>query len=144
MMSSGHLQPERIVVGIDGSFGPHRAVRWSVDHARPGDEVILVHAWNVSPTMTEVGSVDADDDVAARRFVLQELARAKGLLRDDAITLSCEVVKGDPKSGLCRVPGDLLVVGTRGHGGLTGRLLGSVSAHLAHHCPVPLVIVPGP
>jgi nucleotide-binding universal stress UspA family protein len=38
---------------------------------------------------------------------------------------------------------DLLVVGSRGHGGFTEALLGSVSQHCVHHARCPVVIIRG-
>lgn len=143
-MTSTARVSERIVVGIDGSLSSHAAVRWALNHARPDDTIMLLHAWESSPSMVDVARADADDESSARRFAHHELERARQLLCDDTITLSCEVVHGDARDSLCREPSDLLVVGARGHGVLAGILLGSVSAHLAHHCPVPLVIVPFP
>lgn len=136
--------PERIVVGIDGSSPSRAAVRWALAHGRPGDTIVLVHAWEPSPAMVDAGLVDRSDDSAARGFAHHELARAQALPRDDDVSLSCDVVHGDARGCLSHEQAGLLVVGARGRGGLASVLLGSVSAHLAHHCSVPLVIVPGP
>jgi nucleotide-binding universal stress UspA family protein len=38
---------------------------------------------------------------------------------------------------------DLLVVGSRGHGGFTEALLGSVSQHCVHHARCPVVVIRG-
>lgn len=56
------------------------------------------------------------------------------------------VLEGTPAQVLVEAAqgADLLVVGTRGHGGFTGLLLGSVSQQAAHHAPCPVVIVPHP
>ena len=143
-MSTGLHHAEQIVVGVDGSLASRAAVRWAVDHARPGDKVILVHAWEASPSMVDAGLGPDDDADAARRFAHHELARAQALPHDETITISCEAVHGDARECLHRHCGDLLVVGARGHSRFTGMLLGSVSAQLVHHCPVPLVIIPSP
>lgn len=140
-MTTATRVPERIVVGIDGSLNSHAAVRWAIGHAQAGDTVTLVHAWRASPSMVSAGLADPHDDSAATSFANHELARARALPHDDGVTIRCDVVQGDAQHCLTGTPADLLVVGARGYGGLASLLLGSVSAHLASHCPIPLVIV---
>lgn len=136
-------QPERIVVGTDGSLNAHAAIRWAVDHARAGDTVTLVHAWERTPT-SAADSLAADSDPAgaARHFIERECARADALARADNVSIGGEAVEADPKHCLLSRDCDLVVVGARGHSRVAEMLLGSVTAHLAQNCHRPLVIVP--
>ena len=143
-MNTARHHPERIAVGIDGSIASHAAVRWAIDHARPGDTVTLVHAWETSSVTIETGLIDPDDDSGPRSFVRHELARVAALPRDQDVTIAGDVLHGDARHSLCDTDVDLLVVGSGGHGRLAGALLGSISAHLAQHSRIPLVIVPNP
>lgn len=134
-------EPETIMVGVDGSLAAHAALRWAADHAQAGDTLSLVHVWEPSPSLAETGR-DAADDRGVGDVGRHELARAQLLTRGRGIEVTCAVLTGDPRSRLCEERPDLLVVGAGGHGPITGKLLGSVSSHLAQHCAVPLVIVP--
>jgi len=59
------------------------------------------------------------------------------------VHVSAQVREGDAAQILIAAAAgaDLLVVGSRGHGGFTEALLGSVSQHCVHHAPCPVVIV---
>ena len=135
-------QPEHIVVGTDGSLNAHAAIRWAIDHAREGDTVTLVHAWEPAPPSADPIAADADPAGAARQFIERECARANALARCDNVTIRGEAVEADPTHCLAGSDCDLVVVGTRGHSRVAEMLLGSVIAHLAQHCHRPLVIVP--
>lgn len=58
--------------------------------------------------------------------------RASASQTANATTLERDAARG----------GSLLVVGSRGRGGFTGLLLGSVSQQIAQHATVPVVIIP--
>lgn len=119
-------------------------MRWAIDHAQPGDTVKLLHAWESAPVTIETGLIEPDNPSGARIFVHHELARLEAFSRDQGVTVVGEMQHGDARNYLRAAKVDLLVIGASRHGSLVGALLGSVSAHLARHTRVPLVIVPHP
>jgi len=138
-----------IVVGVDGSEGSKRALQWAVDEARlRGARLTLVRAWYPSAALYGFGFglIDAEAVGDLRILAQKQLDEIRAENADllEGIDVECRVVEDLPANALLAAArdADLLVVGTRGHGGFAGLLLGSVSAHCAHHTPCPLVIVP--
>lgn len=64
--------------------------------------------------------------------------------REREVTIICEAVEGHPAQALVLAAADAaaLVVGTRGHGGFVGALLGSVSQHVVAHARCPVIVIP--
>ena len=148
---SGQDATSRIVVGVDGSDGARRALEWAVAEARlRGAQLIAVHTWELPPLGMSAGPFDPpmtlDPDMiqrveaAARDLVDRELdaVDVTGLQVDK------RVEPRNPADALLDAARDanLLVVGTRGRGGFSGLLLGSVSQQVSQHAPCPVVIVP--
>jgi nucleotide-binding universal stress UspA family protein len=143
----------RIVVGVDGSDGAHRALEWAVEEARLRKTgLLVVHAWHVPPLVTGAGPFDApvalDADTLERVEKTANEIVDRELLSIDTAGIEIErlVEPRSPADALIAAAtgADLLVVGTRGHGGFAGLLLGSVGQQAAHHAPCPVVIVPKP
>jgi nucleotide-binding universal stress UspA family protein len=135
----------RIVVGIDGSELAQRALEWAVDEARRRGAVLeVVHAWTM-PRPDEFVPVVAED--AVRDAAERVLAVAIGDLVDDSHPPEVlpRLVEGPPANALLAASkgADLLVVGSHGHGGFVGMLLGSVSQRVLHHATCPVVVVRG-
>jgi nucleotide-binding universal stress UspA family protein len=139
--------PGRIVVGVDGSESSKAALRWAVHQAElTGSRVEAVGAWQYPPMIGGFGLGPASamalnfDEIAAKA-----LSDSIADVVDPAtsVHISTAVIEGNAAQVLLRAAdgADLLVVGSRGHGGFIGALLGSVSQHCAHHAPCPLIIV---
>ena len=139
----------RIVVGIDGSPASKETLQWAVAEAKlRGVALRVVHAWAfpyvaAGPGLDPILDGQMIDDI--RRNAEELVDRELSELGDAAAGVDVEraVVEGAPASALIEAAKgcDLLVVGSRGHGGFAGMLLGSVSQQLSHHAPCPLVIV---
>ena len=148
---SGHgHEPERIVVGVDGSTHAQRALAWAVDAAcQRGATVDVVHAWHYPPWGPPPHGAPGLTYANFQRF--EELSRdvldhaveqvdVSGLARRPERVLVCG---GAARAVLDTAKGaDLVVVGARGQGGFSRLLLGSVSHQVATHAECPVVVIP--
>ena len=133
-----------IVVGVDASDCSKDALRWAARQAElTGATVDAIMAWRF-PAFSGWVPVDADD-LDFRRFAEQALADAVDEVfgRDHPGWLRTRVAEGHAAQVLVEASADaeLLVVGSRGHGGFTGLLLGSVSTYCVHHARCPVTVV---
>lgn len=133
----------RIVVGVDGSAPSRLALEWAVSEARlRHGEVKAVTAWQFPPVTVGMEGLVHDPEIfpqAARRLQDEALRRVDS----GGVTVTGDVVQGNTAGVLLKAAGnaDLVVVGSRGLGGFTGLLLGSVSTQLVHHSPSPVLVV---
>jgi nucleotide-binding universal stress UspA family protein len=133
---------KRIVVGVDGSAASIDALRWATRQAElTGSTVQAVTTWQVP---NQYGNDYYDDrfDWAeiAQQTVDAAIAEAAG---GAPFTGESAVVQGHPARSLVEVSHDaeLLVVGSRGHGGFAGLLLGSVSEYVVAHANCPVLVI---
>ena len=137
-------RPEPVVVGVDGSPGSTAALVFAVDAAvLRGVPLVAVHAWRdvlVDPTMSPL--VDWDAVESDEHEALAE--RLAGIRTDHPdLALRKLVVRDRPARALVDESrnAQLVVVGSRGRGGMQGLLLGSVSQQVLHHAHCPVAVV---
>ena len=155
----------RILVGVDGSEHSKRALRWAIEEARLRDvPVVMVHAYEPARVRSPYtysysampGTLTEDLREQEREWRQEQEAQVRQHAETTAARI-LESVVDTPKRGQVEtlvVPrdpadvlvelsrnADLLVVGSRGHGGFKGLLLGSVSQKCLHHARCPVVIL---
>jgi nucleotide-binding universal stress UspA family protein len=146
MMSRQDRDDRRIVVGVDGSPSSMAALRWAVLQAElTGCAVEAVTAWRLPSRYGFAAVTDRATDVEgdARKILADALNEVSSVEPD--VIIRSSVVEGHPAEVLVRAASgaDMLVVGSRGHGGFTGALLGSVSQYCVHHAPCPVLVLRG-
>ena len=141
-----------IVVGVDGSAHSERALDWAMREAAIRSApltVLTVHP--VSVSLSGLSPLRYPEDRPAEekaRQAVQEMVEKvcaqAGASSPASVTV--RVVSGTAAEELIDAShdADLLVLGSRGAGGFSRLLLGSVSTQAAHHSRCPVVIVPDP
>jgi nucleotide-binding universal stress UspA family protein len=134
----------RVVVGVDGSEGARAALQWAVAEADQwGVPLVAVWAWEFSPLIVATDApVKLQELGAAVEEQLREVLEEE-LGETRAAAVEMRPVEDAPVRALIDAaePGDLLVVGSRGYGGIKGALLGSVSRQVVQHAGCPVTVV---
>lgn len=151
--------PRTILVGVDARREPDEgddgdedaartdesvaALRWA--YAVPGVERIdVVHSWQLPPLVmgTFAISIELEPLEAAAFDIVRDVVEAAGPA-PDGVEVRRLITRGAPGYALVDESrlADLVVVGSRGHGGFAGVLLGSTSATVATHAHAPVVVV---
>jgi len=138
-----------IIVGVDGSGHSEAALRWAMDEAAIRDAPLTVIAvlehgadfWTGNPNIFDQHQPGRD---IARQSVEKAVGQAAARLGDSRpASVTVQVLSGTPAEILINASGDadMVVVGSRGSGGLARLLMGSVSSQVAQHARSPVVIV---
>jgi nucleotide-binding universal stress UspA family protein len=137
------LVTSKIVVGVDGSDGSARAVDWAIAEATRYPAVLeLATAWMFPMAL---GYVFAKTPVEVRqqveRIAEMSVSHVAEVAPEVVVRSTLREAEAGPALVELSTGADLLVVGSRGHGGIHELLLGSVGTYCARHAHCPIVIV---
>ncbi|MEU4689897.1 universal stress protein [Actinoplanes sp. NPDC023714] len=141
------MRTPTIVVATDGAPSGESTVRWAAREAESrGIRLRVVHVleWDMNNARYDYYGQHFE---AARRLAETVTATAADVARTAApgAEITMATLIGHPTARLLEAArgAELLVVGSRGHGGFADMLLGSVSQRIATHAPCPVVVVRG-
>lgn len=133
-------EPAYFVVGVDGSPRSAAAVDFAFEEAALRDAALrALYVWQPGP----LGALDEDAARQESRRLLSEAVAGHAATYPD-VELHHELVTGHPVEVLAEASAHALglVVGTRGHGGFLGMMLGSVSQGVLRYARCPVIAVP--
>jgi nucleotide-binding universal stress UspA family protein len=140
-----------IIVGVDGSDNSRRALGWAmreaVQHHLPL-AVMTVYPDPVRPVTGIYWGVHPENSFKPElaQKALQEFAdNVASEIGGPVPEITVNVARGEVAEELIKASrdADMLVIGSRGNGGFTRLLLGSVSSQVTHHATCPVMVIPG-
>jgi nucleotide-binding universal stress UspA family protein len=135
-----------VLVGTDGSSACDVAVGFAFEEADlRGGAVSVIHAWeppappwrtDVRPLVLDAAEVETAEEHRVREWIRPWQDKYP------QVPVQVHLSSQRPAAALLDAASraELLVVGSRGHGGFAGLLLGSVSQQVIHHAPCPVVV----
>jgi nucleotide-binding universal stress UspA family protein len=140
--------PSHLVVGIDGSDESAKALAWAVEDARRRQlDLELVYGLAIPVVSDAYGMVMTRpdiDELCRYSESMLEAARAAAEAQDPEVTVRTRLLNGPPAAVLIDASKEAagLVVGSRGIGAMSGRMLGSVAVRVAAKACCPVYVIP--
>lgn len=135
----------RIVVGVDGSKPSIDSLRWAQRMGIALDaEIDAVLVWQYPLSYGASAYIEMWDPATDAAKVLGETVQ-EAFGDDIPAGLTTLITHGHPAHVLTEASADaqLLVVGSRGHGGFVGMLIGATSAYCAEHATCTVLVTHG-
>jgi nucleotide-binding universal stress UspA family protein len=134
----------KIIVGVDGSHRSVEALEWGAGYAEMTGSVLcaITCCEPLKADMWIPNSPSGLDPLGPTKSKLKFLAE-EVKKRHPELIIETQVIEGDAAKVLEHEAkgADLLVVGNRGLGGVSGLVLGSVGMHCVSHAPCPVVVL---
>ena len=136
---------ENIILAFDGSEYSNRALQYAKTFAERFEATLwLVHIF--THTSDLLGYEDYEKLYSKRKASGQKiLGEAFQELSNTGLDVREKLEEGPEAESILdiakRCQADLIVMGTRGHGKLTGLLVGSISRKVIHHSSCPVMVV---
>jgi len=135
---------DHIIVGVDGSASSVEALRYAAPLADALNRTLHVVTTWTAPPVDPYAALEWSPEQDAEEILSESIRKAFGGRPPAGLTQ--RALLGTPARTLIGLSENcyMLVLGSRGHGGFAGLLLGSVSAACAEHAHCPVLIVHTP
>jgi nucleotide-binding universal stress UspA family protein len=137
-----------ILVGVDGSGHSQRALEWAVKEAALRHTSLTVLTVHQAVAGFWGGTLNYPQDASltdkARDAAQAETDKTLASLPDHPDSVTVKAVHGIPAEEIINSGADseMIVLGSRGGGGFSRQLMGSVATQVVHHAHCPVVILP--
>ncbi|MCS4536479.1 universal stress protein [Corynebacterium sp. HS2168-gen11] len=136
-----------VVVAVDGSDAAKNAVRWAANTAaKRGVPLRLVSTYSMPQFLYAEGMVPPQelyDELTAETMEIIEASRVIAEEVAPGLQIGYTIAEGAPIDMLLEISDEvtMIVMGSRGLGGLSSMVMGSVSAAVVSHAHCPVVVV---
>ncbi|MWV47050.1 universal stress protein [Paenibacillus sp. HJL G12] len=139
----------KILLAYDGSKASNKALDRAIELAKaaPGSEIQVLHAFDFPRVFIGEGLAPIPASVNKDFYDLAEqtVDEAKKRLSDEGVNFNVEMIQGAPAETILKYAkdkgSDVIIIGSRGLGGIREFVLGSVSHNVVQHARIPVLVI---